>query len=70
MQGAVSALCNYYLRSNIVNRLKFYNIDDKYIEYLYNFDKRVLFNKNGKRPYIGIILEINGRSYVFTQKTT
>ncbi len=46
-----------------MNRLKFYNIDDKYIEYLYNFDKRVPFNKNGKRPYIGIILEINGITY-------
>ena len=46
-----------------MDRLKFYNIDDQYIEYLYQFDKKVPFNKNSKRPYIGIILEINGITY-------
>ena len=46
-----------------MDRLKFYNIDDKYIEYLYQFDKKVPFNKNSKRPYIGIILEINEITY-------
>lgn len=46
-----------------MSRLKFYNIEDKYIEYLYQFDKKVPFNKNSKRPYIGIILEINGITY-------
>lgn len=46
-----------------MDRLKFYNIDDKYIAYLYNFDNKVPFNKNSKRPYIGIVLEINGIKY-------
>lgn len=46
-----------------MNKLKFYNINDKYIEYLYNFDKRVPYNKNSKRPYIGIIIEINSNTY-------
>ena len=46
-----------------MSRLKFYNIDDKYIEYLYQFDKKVPFNKNSKRPYIAIILKINGMTY-------
>lgn len=46
-----------------MDRLKFYNIDDKYISYLYNFDNKVPFNKNSKRPYIGIVLEINGIKY-------
>ena len=31
-----------------MDRLKFYNIDDKYIEYLYQFDKKVQFNKNSQ----------------------
>lgn len=35
-----------------MERLKFYNVDDKYIEYLYSIDNRVPFNKNNKRPYI------------------
>ena len=46
-----------------MERLKFYNVDDKYIEYLYSIDNRVPFNKNNKRPYIGIILEINKFKY-------
>lgn len=46
-----------------MERLKFYNVDDEYIEYLYSIDNRVPFNKNSKRPYIGIILEINKFKY-------
>lgn len=46
-----------------MERLKFYNIDDEYIEYLYQFDKKVPYNKNSKRPYIGIVLEIKGTKY-------
>lgn len=57
-----------------MERLKFYNIDDEYIEYLYQFDKKVLYNKNSKRPYIGIVLEIKGTTYfapnVFAKTTT
>lgn len=46
-----------------MERLKFYHIDDDYIKYLYQFDIRVPFNKNNRRPYIGIILEINNITY-------
>lgn len=46
-----------------MEKLKFYNIDDNYIKYLYEFDKKVPFNKDNKRPYIGIVLEINGTKY-------
>lgn len=46
-----------------MERLKFYNIDDKYINYLYQFDNKVPYNKNNKRPYIGVIIEINGIKY-------
>ncbi len=46
-----------------MERLKFYNIDDEYIKYLYQFDKKVPYNKNNKRPYIGIVLKIKGTKY-------
>lgn len=62
MQGAANVPCNFFRGENM-ERLKFYNIDDKYIEYLYQFDNKVPFNKNSKRPYIGIILEINNTTY-------
>ena len=46
-----------------MERLKFYNIDNKYINYLYQFDNKVPYNKNLKRPYIGIVIEINKIKY-------
>ena len=51
------------VKKNNMERLKFYNIEDKYIEYLYQFDNKVPYNKNNKRPYIGIVLEINNITY-------
>jgi len=46
-----------------MSRIQFYHISDKYIEYLHQFDEKVPFNKNGKRPYIGIVLNINNIKY-------
>lgn len=46
-----------------MERLRFYNINDKYINYLYQFDNKVPYNKNQKRPYIGVIIEINNIKY-------
>ncbi|MCL2354603.1 MAG: type III toxin-antitoxin system ToxN/AbiQ family toxin [Oscillospiraceae bacterium] len=46
-----------------MERIKFYTIEDEYIRYLYKFDKKVPFNKGARRPYIGIILEINKHTY-------
>lgn len=45
------------------NKIKIVHIDNKYIDYLYNFDKRVMYNKDQKRPYIGILFEVNGLKY-------
>ncbi len=56
-----------------MDRLKFYNIDDKYIDYLYQFDDKVPYNKNQKRPYIGVIIEIDNIKYfapLFSPKST
>lgn len=46
-----------------MDRLKFYNIDNEYINYLYQFDNKVPYNKEQKRPYIGIIIEVNNMKY-------
>lgn len=46
-----------------MDRLKFYNIDDDYVNYLHKFDNKVPFNKNQNRPYIGIVIEINNFKY-------
>lgn len=46
-----------------MEKLQFYHIKDEYIEYLHQFDEKVPFNKNGKRPYIGIVLNIDNTKY-------
>ncbi len=46
-----------------IGKLNFYIIDDNYIEYLSRFDKHIAYNKNQKRPYIGVILVVENHYY-------
>lgn len=43
--------------------MKIYNIRNDYIDFLKQYDIKVLDNKNERRPYAGVVLEINGISY-------
>lgn len=43
--------------------MDFYHIDEVYIAYLRAADSRVPENKGGKRPYIGIVLAVEGIDY-------
>ena len=38
-------------------------VESKYIQYLFKFDKHVMYNKGQKRPYIGILFEVRGHKY-------
>ena len=44
--------------------MKFYNIKDEYINYLKKYDAKVADNKKGKRPYVGVVLEIDGIKFI------
>ena len=44
-------------------RLKFYTVNDEYIQYLSDFDKHVSWNKEQKRPYIGVVLKVEEKLY-------
>lgn len=46
-----------------MGKLNFYIIEDNYIEYLSKFDKHIAYNKNEKRPYIGVVLVIEEHYY-------
>ena len=47
-----------------MRKLKLYKISEKYIDFLRETDPvNVKHNKGEKRPYIGIILEINNLQY-------
>lgn len=43
--------------------MKFYYIKDDYIAYLKKYDSKVSDNKHSQRPYVGIVLQINGINY-------
>ena len=49
-------------------KLYFYEVNDEYIEYLSQFDKRMMYSKvetrKFKRKYIGILLKINQVNYI------
>lgn len=43
--------------------LKIYYLDDKYINYLRQFDTKVAYNKSQTRPYVGVVYTFNGFNY-------
>ena len=44
--------------------MKFYIVSDAYIAHLKSIDSKVPDNYAGQRPYIGILLEVNGHQYL------
>ena len=46
-----------------MNSLRIYKISDKYIRYLNGVDSKVQYNKNAKRPYVGIVFSFAGNDY-------
>ena len=43
--------------------IRFFNVKDDYIHYLRGFEPKILFNKQEKRPYIGVVHTINSIDY-------
>lgn len=43
--------------------MRIYKIKEEYVQYLKSFDNKVANNKKEKRPYVGIVLEINEFKY-------
>jgi len=43
--------------------MRFYNIKDDYITFLRQYDMKIAENKHEARPYVGVVLEINGIYY-------
>ena len=46
-----------------MDELHVYFISDDYVRYLYGFDSRVPYNKDGKRPYVGVVLRVGDYQY-------
>ena len=50
-------------KKNKINKLNFYIIDDNYVSFLGQFDKHIAYNKNQKRPYIGVLIIVDNHRY-------
>lgn len=46
-----------------MGKFRFYHVREGYIEFLHKVDNRVQMNKGRKRPYVGIVLSIEGYDY-------
>ena len=46
-----------------MNNLRIYKIEEHYIRYLHSRDKKVQYNKNTKRPYVGVVFNFGGFQY-------
>ena len=46
-----------------MENLKIYKVEDHYIRYLNGADSKVQFNKNAKRPYVGVVFSFGGFQY-------
>lgn len=59
-----TGLCpSRFLFRRIMETLRLFKINTKYITFLRGVDKKVQLNKSAKRPYIGIVLEVGGFRY-------
>jgi len=46
-----------------MGKLKIYRVDCKYVRFLYGCDNRVQWNKNTRRPYVGVVLTVGSYRY-------
>lgn len=46
-----------------MGNLRIYRITDKYIRFLHSRDSRVQFNKDARRPYVGVVLLVGQFRY-------
>jgi len=46
-----------------MENFKIYRVEDKYIRYLHSIDNKVQYNKNAKRPYVGVVFSFGGFKY-------
>ena len=53
------------MTKKIEERLKLYYVTDKYVDYIRKFESHVWNNSNkgNQRPYVGIVIELNGYKY-------
>lgn len=63
LKSGVTQVAPLFYGGIILEKLRIYRIRDGYIQFLHERDRRVQYNKGERRPYLGVVLEINGHQY-------
>lgn len=50
-------------KEEMMKSLRLYKVEDRYIRYLHSRDNRVQFNKNARRPYVGVVFDFGRFNY-------
>lgn len=53
----------FHLKGQNMETLRIYKVEDKYIRYLHSRDAKVQYNKDARRPYVGIVFKFGGLQY-------
>lgn len=53
----------HFKRKAIMDVLRIYKVSDGYIRYLHSRDSKVQYNKDAKRPYVGVVFDFGGFKY-------
>ena len=46
-----------------MEKLRIYRVTDHYVRYLHGVDDKVQYNKNARRPYVGVVFNFGGMQY-------
>lgn len=46
-----------------MDKLKIYRLSEGFVQYMHSVDSRVQYNKNERRPYVGIVLTVGVHNY-------
>lgn len=50
-----------------MENLRIYRVSDHYIRFLNSRDSKVQYNKNARRPYVGVVFSFGGFQYFISK---
>lgn len=54
---------SFFCEKGIMEKLRIYKISEKYVNFLHCIDSKVQYNKQAKRPYVGVVFKFGGYNY-------
>lgn len=57
------ALSRHFTNGETMEKLRIYKVTDHYVKFLHGVDKKVQYNKDARRPYVGVVFQFAGLRY-------